>query len=115
MSKVALVTGGTRGIGEAISVMLKEDGFTVAANYAGNEERAKAFTDRTASSPTSSTSQISRPARMSRSDRGRPRPGRCLVNNAGITRDGTIHKMDHDMWQSVIDTNLGSCFKCAAA
>ena len=111
MSKVALVTGGTRGIGEAISVMLKEDGFTVAANYAGNEERAKAFTDRTGIKSykfdVSDFEACKDGVAAIEADLG---PVDVLVNNAGITRDGTIHKMDHDMWQSVIDTNLGSCF-----
>ena len=111
MARVAVVTGGTRGIGEAISVALKEAGCTVAANYAGNEERAKQFTERTGIAAfkfdvsdfeacKAGIAQIE--AEIGAVD--------ILVNNAGITRDGTIHKMSHDMWQDVIDTNLGSCF-----
>ncbi len=111
MGRVAVVTGGTRGIGEAISVMLRDDGFTVAANYAGNEERAKAFTDRTGIKAykfdVSDFEACQAGVAAIEADLG---PVDVLVNNAGITQDGTIHKMDHDMWQSVIDTNLGSCF-----
>ena len=116
MSNVAIVTGGTRGIGEAISVMLKDSGFTVAANFAGNQERADAFTSRTGIAS----------YRWDVSDFGACQAGvaqveadlgavSVLVNNAGITRDGTMHKMNHDMWQAVIDTNLGSCFNMSRA
>ena len=116
MSNVAIVTGGTRGIGEAISVMLRDSGFTVAANFAGNQERADAFTTRTGIAS----------YRWDVSDFGACQAGvaqveadlgavSVLVNNAGITRDGTMHKMNHDMWQAVIDTNLGSCFNMSRA
>ena len=116
MSNVAIVTGGTRGIGEAISVMLKDSGFTVAANFAGRQERADAFTARTGIAS----------YRWDVSDFGACQAGvaqveadlgavSVLVNNAGITRDGTMHKMNHDMWQAVIDTNLGSCFNMSRA
>ena len=116
MSNVAIVTGGTRGIGEAISVMLKDSGFTVAANFADNQERADAFTARTGIAS----------YRWDVSDFGACQAGvaqveadlgavSVLVNNAGITRDGTMHKMNHDMWQAVIDTNLGSCFNMSRA
>ncbi|MEC7514896.1 MAG: acetoacetyl-CoA reductase [Pseudomonadota bacterium] len=116
MSNVAIVTGGTRGIGEAISVMLKDSGFTVAANFAGNQERADAFTACTGIAS----------YRWDVSDFGACQAGvarveadlgavSVLVNNAGITRDGTMHKMNHDMWQAVIDTNLGSCFNMSRA
>ena len=116
MSNVAIVTGGTRGIGEAISMMLKDSGFTVAANFAGNQERADAFTARTGIAS----------YRWDVSDFGACQAGvaqveadlgavSVLVNNAGITRDGTMHKMNHDMWQAVIDTNLGSCFNMSRA
>ena len=116
MSNVAIVTGGTRGIGEAISVMLKDSGFTVAANFVGNQERADAFTARTGIAS----------YRWDVSDFGACQAGvaqveadlgavSVLVNNAGITRDGTMHKMNHDMWQAVIDTNLGSCFNMSRA
>ena len=111
MARVALVTGGTRGIGEAISVMLKEKGYTVVACYAGNEERAKAFTDRTGIASykwdVSDFEQCQAGIARVEAEIG---PIDVLINNAGITRDGTLHKMDHEMWQDVIDTNLGSCF-----
>ena len=89
MSRIALVTGGQRGIGAAISEGLKAAGRTVVATYAGNDAAAKAFTDQTGI--------------------------RCykfeiLVNNAGITRDSTMKRLSREMWDAVIDTNLGSCY-----
>jgi acetoacetyl-CoA reductase len=111
MARVALVTGGTRGIGEAICVALKEQGRSVVANYAGNEERAKAFTERTGipayKFDVSDFEACKAGVAKIEAEVG---PVEILVNNAGITRDGTIHRMDHEMWQDVIDTNLGSCF-----
>jgi acetoacetyl-CoA reductase len=108
---VAIVTGGTRGIGEAISVALKNAGYEVAANYAGNEERAKQFTDRTGIKAykfdVSDFEACKAGVAQIEADLG---PVDVLVNNAGITRDGTIHKMTPEMWQEVMDTNLGSCF-----
>src|SRR5690606_29768395 len=108
---VALVTGGTRGIGEAISIALKEAGCKVAATYAGNDERAKEFTARTGIPAfkwdVSDFAACQAGVAKVEAEVG---PIDILVNNAGITRDGTIQKMDHDMWQAVIDTNLGSCF-----
>ena len=117
MARVAVVTGGTRGIGEAISIALKDMGMEVAATYAGNDERAREFTDRTGiKSPTSSTSPITRRASTAspqiEADLG---PVDVLVNNAGITRDTTMKRMDHAKWQDVIDTNLGGCFNMAKA
>ena len=116
MSRVAIVTGGSRGIGEAISLALKSHGFKVAANYAGNDEKAKAFTEKTGiptfkwdvSDPEACDKGVERVA----SDLG---PVDVLVNNAGITRDGTILKMTYEMWKQVIDTNLGGCFNMAKA
>ena len=116
MSRVALVTGGTRGIGAAIATGLKEAGYTVAANYGGNDEVANKFKEETGISvykfdvsdfeaTTAAVAQIE-------SDLG---PVDVLVNNAGITRDGTMHRMTHDQWQAVVDTNLGSCFNCCRA
>lgn len=114
MSKVALVTGGTRGIGAAICTHLKAAGFTVAANYAGNVERAEAFSQSTGipvfrfdvsdfEACTKGVAEIEE----------KVGPIDVLVNNAGITRDATMSKMSQDMWQDVIDTNLGSCFNMA--
>lgn len=112
MAKIAVVTGGTRGIGAAISMALKNKGYKVAANYAGNDERAREFSESSGipvykfdvSDYAASESGI----RRIEEDMG----GKIeiLVNNAGITRDGTMHRMDPESWQAVIDTNLGSCF-----
>ena len=116
MARVAIVTGGTRGIGEAISVALKDMGMKVAANYAGNEERAKGFTERTGI-PAYKWDVADHAACQAgvakvEADLG---PVDVLVNNAGITRDSTMKRMDHDKWQQVIDTNLGGCFNMAKA
>ncbi len=116
MGKVAIVTGGSRGIGEAICVALKDEGFTVAANYAGNEERAKEFSDRTGI-PTykwdvSDYDACQDGCAKVASDLG---PVDVVVNNAGITRDGTLARMDAQAWKDVIDTNLGGCFNMAKA
>ena len=111
MSRVAIVTGGTRGIGEAISQKLKDRGYEVAATYAGNEEAAKAFTDRTGIATykfdVSDFEACQTSVGQIEEELG---PVSVLVNNAGITRDATLQRMDHDKWQQVIDTNLGSCF-----
>jgi acetoacetyl-CoA reductase len=116
MARVAIVTGGTRGIGEAISVALRDMGLTVAANYMGNDERAKAFTDRTGIRSykwdVSDFEACQQGVRQVESDLG---PVDVLVNNAGITRDATMKRMDHQKWQDVIDTNLGGCFNMAKA
>jgi acetoacetyl-CoA reductase len=116
MARVAIVTGGTRGIGEAISIALKDMGLTVAANYAGNEERAKAFTDRTGIRSykwdVSNFDACQGGVRQVEEELG---PVDVLVNNAGITRDATMRKMDHQKWQEVMDTNLGGCFNMAKA
>lgn len=112
MARVAIVTGGSRGIGAAISVALKNAGYKVAANYGGNDERANAFTESTGI-PTykfdvSDYKQCESGVARICQDLGGPIE--VLVNNAGITRDGTLHKMSHDSWQAVLDTNLGSCY-----
>jgi len=116
MARVAIVTGGTRGIGEAISIALKDMGMQVAANYAGNDERARAFTDRTGIPAykwdVSDYEGCQAGARKVEADIG---PVDVLVNNAGITRDTTMRKMGHQQWQEVIDTNLGGCFNMAKA
>ena len=116
MGRVAIVTGGTRGIGEAISIALKNMGMDVAANYAGNDERAREFSDRTGIRAykwdVSEFGACQDGVRQVESDLGSVD---VLVNNAGITRDTTIRKMDHQQWQDVIDTNLGGCFNMAKA
>ena len=116
MSRVAIVTGGTRGIGSAIAVGLKDAGYNVAASYAGNDEAAKEFTSQTGI-PTykfdvSDFNACQESVAQITSDLG---PIDVLVNNAGITRDGTMHRMDQEQWQKVIDTNLGSCFNMCRA
>jgi len=116
MARVAVVTGGTRGIGEAISVALKNAGMQVAANYAGNDERAQAFTQRTGIPAykwdVSDYQACQDGVSKVEADLG---PVDVLVNNAGITRDTTMKRMDHQKWQDVIDTNLGGCFNMAKA
>ena len=116
MSRVALVTGGTRGIGAAISVALKDAGRTVIANYAGNDEAAAAFTSETGIAAkkfdVADFESVSAAVKEIESEFG---PIEVLINNAGITRDGTLHRMSRDAWDAVIDTNLGSCFNCCRA
>jgi acetoacetyl-CoA reductase len=116
MARVAIVTGGTRGIGEAISIALRDLGMQVAANYAGNEERAREFSDRTGIASykwdVSDFEACQDGVRKIETELG---PVDVLVNNAGITRDTTIRKMTQQQWQEVIDTNLGGCFNMAKA
>jgi acetoacetyl-CoA reductase len=111
MARVALVTGGTRGIGAAISTALKQAGRIVIANYAGNEKAATAFHEetgiRTARFDVCSFEECQKAVEQLVGDVG---PIEILVNNAGITRDGTLARMTRDMWDAVIDTNLGSCY-----
>ncbi len=116
MTKTALITGGTRGIGAAIATALQEAGHTVVVTYQGNDEAAKAFTQDT---------QI--PARkwdvadFDACEQGIAEVASAfgdidvLVNNAGITRDGMLHKMNPDDWDSVIRTNLTSAFNMTRA
>lgn len=116
MARVAIVTGGTRGIGEAISVALRDMGMKVAANYAGNEERARQFTERTGIAAykwdVADYDACQDGVRRVEADLG---PVDVLVNNAGITRDGTMRKMGRAQWDEVIDVNLGGCFNMAKA
>ena len=111
MGRVALVTGGSRGIGASISKALKEAGFTVAANYAGNDEAAKAFTDETGIKTykwsVADYDACKAGIAQVEADLG---PVEVLVNNAGITRDGMFHKMTPQQWKEVIDTNLSGVF-----
>lgn len=111
MSRVALVTGGTRGIGAAISVALKNAGYKVAANYAGNDEAAAAFTKQTGI-PTYKWNVADYEASKAgiakvEADHG---PVEIVVANAGITRDAPFHKMTPEQWHQVIDTNLTGVF-----
>ncbi len=111
MTRVAVVTGGTRGIGAAISAELKRKGYRVAANYGGNDEAAQNFQVKTGipvfkfdvSDYDACETGVARITK----DLG---PVDILVNNAGITRDGVMHRMSRDNWHAVIDTNLNSVF-----
>ena len=111
MARVALVTGGTRGIGAAISTALKQAGRHVVASYAGNEAAAQAFTEVTGITTlkfdAGDFAACQEAVTKIHNEHG---PIEILVNNAGITRDGTMARMSRDMWDAVIDTNLGSCF-----
>ncbi|WP_341211768.1 acetoacetyl-CoA reductase [uncultured Limimaricola sp.] len=111
MARTALVTGGSRGIGAAISKALKAEGYNVVATYAGNDEKAKTFTEETGIATykwdvgdyeacKAGISQVE-------SEHG---PVEILVNNAGITRDAPFHKMTPQQWREVIDTNLTGLF-----
>jgi acetoacetyl-CoA reductase len=116
MARVAVVTGGTRGIGEAISLALRDIGMTVAANYGGNDEKARAFTERTGIKSykwdVSDFDACIAGIRQVESELG---PVDVLVNNAGITRDTTMKRMTRQMWDEVMDVNLGGCFNMAKA
>ncbi len=111
MTKTALVTGGTRGIGRAISLSLKDAGYRVVANYAGNDEAAKSFTDETgiATYKWSVADPDACAAGVAKVE-AEVGPVDILINNAGITRDGFMHKMETEQWNAVIDTNLSSLF-----
>ena len=111
MKKTALVTGGTRGIGKSISLALKDAGYTVAANYAGNDDAARAFTEETGIPAfkwsVADADACAEGIAKIEADVG---PIDILINNAGITRDGFMHKMETEQWNAVIDTNLSSLF-----
>jgi len=111
MARVALVTGGTRGIGAAISKALKGAGRIVVASYAGNDAAATAFKEDTGI-PVYKFDVADYAACQAAIERIHAEIGpiEILVNNAGITRDGTLARMGRDMWDAVIDTNLGSCY-----
>ncbi|MEL0585944.1 MAG: acetoacetyl-CoA reductase [Candidatus Thiodiazotropha sp. (ex. Lucinoma kazani)] len=116
MGRVALVTGGTRGIGEAISVALKEAGYTVIANYGGNDQAAQEFTGRTGIPAFKfDVSDYDAVQAGIANIEGEFGPIEVLVNNAGITRDGTMYKMNFEKWDKVIQTNLASCFNSCHA
>lgn len=111
MGRVALITGGTRGIGAAISTKLKTEGYTVAASYAGNDDAAKLFTDETgiktfkwdvADYEASKAGIAAVEAELG--------PIEIVVANAGITRDAPFHKMTPQQWHAVVDTNLSGVF-----
>jgi acetoacetyl-CoA reductase len=111
MARVAVVTGGTRGIGAAISKALKEAGYKVAANYGGNDEAAQKFKAETGIPvykwDVSNYDSCAAGLKQVEADLG---PVEVLVNNAGITRDTMFHRMKPDQWSAVINTNLNSLF-----
>ena len=111
MARVALVTGGTRGIGAAISTALKDAGYSVAANYAGNDDAANAFKSETGIPVYKwSVADYDACAAGIAQVEGDLGPVDVLVNNAGITRDSMFHRMSREQWQEVIDTNLSGLF-----
>jgi acetoacetyl-CoA reductase len=116
MARVAIVTGGTRGIGEAISIGLKNAGYKVAAIYAGNDDRARGFAEKTGIAvykwDVADYEQCAAGVAKVEAELGAVD---VLVNNAGITRDATMRKMGRQGWDEVLDTNLGGCFNMAKA
>ncbi len=116
MARVAIVTGGTRGIGEAICLALKEKGISVAANYGGDGAKAAAFSARTGI-PSFKWNVADHQACLDgvAAVEAALGPVDIVVNNAGITRDGTLMKMSYEAWDEVIRVNLGGCFNMAKA
>ena len=116
MVRVAIVTGGTRGIGRAISIALKDAGCVVVANYGSDRPNADAFTRETGIAArkwdVSDFDACVAAVGATASEFG---PIEILVNNAGITRDGTMRKMSRVNWDQVLDTNLGGCFNMCKA
>jgi acetoacetyl-CoA reductase len=116
VDKIAIVTGGTRGIGEAISLALKEMGLKVAANYGGDDAKAQAFTEKTGIAAykwdVSDYDACHAGVEKVEAELG---PVDIVINNAGITRDSTLLKQTFEQWKAVIDTNLGGCFNMAKA
>lgn len=111
MENVAIVTGGTRGIGLAISQALIEDGYKVAAIYAGNEAAATQFRDDTGHMAVKvDVADLDKCMKAVAKIEKELGPAGVLVNNAGITRDGMLHKMSDENWHAVIETNLTSCY-----
>lgn len=115
-NRTALVTGGTRGIGKSIAIDLKKAGCKVIASYAGNEEAAQAFRKETGIEvmrfDVADFEQCQHAVRRIEAEIGAVD---ILINNAGITRDGFMHKMGEESWDAVLDTNLKSCFNMARA
>ena len=116
MARVAIVTGGTRGIGEAICLMLKAQGVAVAANYGGDDTKAREFTERTGI-PSFKWNVADHQECLDgvAAVEVALGPVDIVVNNAGITRDGTLMKMSYAQWDEVIRVNLGGCFNMAKA
>jgi acetoacetyl-CoA reductase len=117
MGRVAIVTGGTRGIGAAVSLALQRGGYSVVANYARDDAKADAFTSETGIAARKwDVSDFDACLSAVTGIAGEFGPVDIVVNNAGITRDATMRKMTRDSWDQVVDTNLGGCFNmCKAA
>jgi acetoacetyl-CoA reductase len=116
MARVAVVTGGTRGIGEAISLRLQKQGHQVIANYAGNVDKAKAFTARTGIPAIKwDVGDHEACVHYCNDIAAEYGPVDIVINNAGVTRDGVLHKMSFDDWNEVMRVNLGGCFNMAKA
>jgi acetoacetyl-CoA reductase len=116
MARVAVVTGGTRGIGRAIAIALQKAGYNVAANYAGDDAAAERFQNETGIPVFKFNVADFEACRegVTAIEAGLG-PVEVLVNNAGITRDTTIHRMSFEQWNAVIQTNLSSCFNMSRA
>jgi acetoacetyl-CoA reductase len=116
MARVAIVTGGTRGIGEAVSIALRDAGFTVAANFVGSIERADAFAQQSGIA-TFQWDVADYDACQSAATRIADTlgPADVLINNAGITRDSSIFKMTPQAWLDVVSTNIDGCFNMVKA
>src|SRR5437870_11540092 len=116
MARVAVVTGGTRGIGRAIAVSLKDAGYKVAANYGNDDQNAAAFSAETQipvfKFNVADFAACTEGVKAIEQQLG---PVEVLVNNAGITRDATMHRMSFEQWNAVIQTNLASCFNMSRA
>ena len=114
MARTAIVTGGTRGIGEGISLALQDMGYTVVANYGGNDDAAKEFTERTGIAAYK-WDVGDHEACLAGCEKVAEEVGQIdvVVNNAGITRDGTLARMSYDDWHDVMRVNLGGCFNMA--
>ena len=116
MAHVAIVTGGTRGIGEAICLRLQKQGHLVVANYGGNEEKARAFTQATGIPAyrfdVGDHQACLDGCALIAAEHG---PIDIVINNAGVTRDGVLHKMTFEDWNEVMRINLGGCFNTAKA
>jgi acetoacetyl-CoA reductase len=116
MARVAIVTGGTRGIGKAVSVALKGQGCTVIANYTSDDKKAEAFTRETGIAAKKwDVADLDACIAATHAIVTQYGPVDILVNNAGITRDATLRKMSRANWDQVLDVNLGGCFNMCKA